>query len=228
MAAGRNRGYIRAMADRDRPWFVGIGASGGEGLRDIEALLRTFPASLPIVVMVVLHRLWDHPTHLRAVLQPSSKLPIVIAAEGERLEPGTVYIGEPASHLTLASKTFGAIVDDAKARYRNRTVDLLFASIAAHAGPRGIGVVLSGSLDDGSRGLAAIHHAGGLTMVITSENRPREGMPENASRYDGPVDLEGTAVQIGHAILAITEFAATSASPRSRSQRRSMRPMPHR
>jgi chemotaxis response regulator CheB len=54
-----------------------------------------------------------------------------------------------------------------------------------------IGVVLSGSLDDGSRGLAAIHDAGGMTMVLTPARPPQQGMPENAISYDGPIDLIG-------------------------------------
>jgi two-component system, chemotaxis family, protein-glutamate methylesterase/glutaminase len=189
-------------------FFVAMGASGAEGLDDINAVLATLPASFPLIVLVVLHRLWDRPSHLRAVLQSSSKLPIRIASQGGQLMPGTVYIGEPAAHLVLAKKSFGAIVQDAEARHRNRTVDLLFSSVAKHAGPRSIGVVLSGSLDDGSRGLAAIHHAGGLTMVLASDHRPRKGMPENASQYDGPVDFEGTAGEIGRAIVAVAEKRA--------------------
>ena len=50
-----------------------------------------------------------------------------------------------------------------------------------------IGVVLSGSLDDGLRGLAAIHEAGGLSMVLTPAAPPRRGMPENAINYEDPL-----------------------------------------
>jgi two-component system chemotaxis response regulator CheB len=49
-----------------------------------------------------------------------------------------------------------------------------------------IGVVLSGSLDDGSRGLASIHKTGGLSMVLTPAGPPERGMPENAIKFDGP------------------------------------------
>jgi two-component system, chemotaxis family, protein-glutamate methylesterase/glutaminase len=50
-----------------------------------------------------------------------------------------------------------------------------------------IGVVLSGPLDDGSRGLAAIHKAGGLSMVLTPAGPPERGMPKNAIKFDGPI-----------------------------------------
>jgi len=63
-----------------------------------------------------------------------------------------------------------------------------------------IGVVLSGALDDGSRGLAAIHEAGGLTIVLTPGRSPERGMPENAISYDGPIDLIGDPLQIAEGI----------------------------
>jgi two-component system chemotaxis response regulator CheB len=63
-----------------------------------------------------------------------------------------------------------------------------------------IGVVLSGSLDDGLRGLAAIHDADGLTMVLTPSLASGRGMPENAIDYDGPIDQTSNPRQIAHAI----------------------------
>ena len=156
--------------------------------------------------MIVLHRRWDHPTKLRQVLASACKLPVIIAAEGERLDMGKVYIGEPAQHLTLAANTFGKLAGDPERDYRGRTVDLLFNSVAAHAGRRMIGVVLSGSLDDGSRGLAAIHRAGGLSMVLTPAHPPERGMPENAIAYDGPISLIGEPQQIADGISAACEM----------------------
>ena len=182
------------------PWFVAIGASGPEGLDDIRELLAALPASLNAIVLIVLHRLWNRPSQLRSVLSQGSGLPVVIAASGEYFEPGTAYIGEPAEHLTLAAKSLGHLVDDPHRDHGNRTVDLLFRSVAAYGGNRMIGVVLSGSLDDGSRGLAVIHKARGLTMVLTPHLLPRTGMPENAISFDGPVDLIGNPRQIAAGI----------------------------
>ncbi len=191
------------MPNEQTPWVVAIGASGGQGLDDIQALLGELPGTLAAIVMVVLHRQWDIPTQLRAVLAYRCALPIVIAAQGQRLDSGTVYIGEPSEHLTLAAHSFGALVDDPNRHYGNRTVDLLFKSLATHAGTRMIGVVLSGSLDDGARGLAAIHDAGGMTMVLTPAAPPQRGMPENAISYDGPIDLIGNPRHLAQGISAV-------------------------
>jgi chemotaxis response regulator CheB len=87
-------------------------------------------------------------------------MPVFVAGEGERFERGRCYIVEPAAHLIPAERSFGALVKDAGAAYSNRTIDLLFRSMAAGVGERFIGVVLSGTLDEGSRGIAAIHAAG--------------------------------------------------------------------
>ncbi|MCR0984680.1 chemotaxis protein CheB [Roseomonas populi] len=190
------------MSNAPEPWFVAIGASGMEGLDDLKAVLQALPARLAAVVLVVLHRPWERHTHLRAVLARFSRLPVLVPMDGERFDPGHVYIGEPEEHLTLVARSFGAMTPDLDRVHRNRTVDLLFRSVAEHSAGRAIGVVLSGSLDDGSRGLAAIRAAGGLTMVITPNLLPRRGMPENAVSYDGPVDVIGSPSCIAGAIRA--------------------------
>ena len=185
------------------PWIVAIGASGGQGLDDLKVLLAELPPLFEAVVLVVLHRPLDRISHLQAVLARTARIPVVIALQGERFEAGTAYIGDPADHLTLAARTFGALVDDPTGQHRNRTIDLLFHSVARYRGERIIGVVLSGALDDGSRGLAAIHHAGGVTMVMTPSPWLWQGMPENAIAYDGRIDLIGDARQIAGAIVEI-------------------------
>jgi chemotaxis response regulator CheB len=74
------------------------------------------------------------------------------------------------------------LVEGAIDRYRNQSVDLLFNSVASRAKKRFIGVVLRGSLSDGSQGLAAIHCADGATMVLGFQGVAAEGMPLNAIR----------------------------------------------
>jgi two-component system chemotaxis response regulator CheB len=135
------------------------------------------------------------------VLSRGSSLPVLIASQDLRLELGRCYIGEPDAHLALAAPLLGDLVPDFGNAHRNRSVDLLFTSVARHAGARFIGVVLSGSLDDGSRGLAAIHEAGGTTMVLTPGDAGFQGMPENAIAYDGPIDVIGSPERIAAEIV---------------------------
>jgi two-component system, chemotaxis family, protein-glutamate methylesterase/glutaminase len=190
-----------ASEQEPSPFMVAIGASGGEGLEDIKALLATLPADLPAVVLVVLHRPSDRLSHLKEVLSRVSQMPVLVAEQGERLRAGCCYIGEPDDHLSLAAKSNVRLVEGAHDRHRNRTVDILFNSVAAHARGRAIGIVLSGSLDDGSRGLAAIAQAGGVTMVLTKQGVAGRGMPENAAGYNGPIDVLGSATTIAREIV---------------------------
>ena len=187
------------MGNTAAPFFVAIGASGGEGLDDIRDLLGALPQPIDAVVMVVLHRSSDAVSQLRAVLARGCAMPVVVAEEAEALLPGTCYIGEPDGHLTLMARNLAHLAEGEGNRLRNRTVDALFHSVARHAGRRVIGVVLSGALDDGSRGLAAINAAGGVTIVLEPGNKPR-GMQQNAIEFDGPIGFIGTAPQIAAVI----------------------------
>ena len=119
------------MGSGQKPWIIAIGASGSKGLDDIRELLGALPQALSAIVMVVLHRPWDRPTNLRAVLHRTSALPVVIASEGERFKIGTVYIGGPSEHSTLVADSFGVLISDPDREHGNRTVDLLLASVAS-------------------------------------------------------------------------------------------------
>jgi two-component system chemotaxis response regulator CheB len=185
--------------EKTAPYVVAIGASGAEGLDDIIALLCALSKPVPAIVMVVLHRPSEMISHLRAILDRACGMPVIIAAEAENLVQGTCYIGEPGGHLTLVTRHAAHLVAGANERLRNRSVDTLFISVAEYAGSRAVGIVLSGSLDDGSRGLAAIHAAGGLSMVLDPGFKPR-GMQQNAIEFDGPIDLVGTAWEIADRI----------------------------
>ena len=144
----------------------------------------------------------SHPSdqYLREILARGSKLLVLIAGQGEFLKASTCYIGEPDHHLTVMANSLDGLVDDPGDQYRNRKIDLLFRSVALEAQERAIGVVLSGALDDGSRGLEAIQRAGGRTMVLTPKPWPVLGMPENAIGFNGPIDLIGSAPEIAATI----------------------------
>ena len=185
------------------PLFIAIGASGREGLSDISELLEHWPIDSAAIALVVVHRASDQESYLQEMLQRKSRLPIVIAKDGEKLLPGTCYIGEPAEVLTLSEDGHARLVFAGGNRLRNRTVDELFISVASHARQRSMGVILSGALDDGSRGMEAIHQAGGLTIVLDPGLKAR-GMQQNAIDFDGPISFVGTATQIA---IVIAEAA---------------------
>jgi len=189
------------MRATESHFFIAVGASGADGLCDLRDLLEALPADLPAVLMVVLHRPSNRISHMQQILARRSALPVVIPQEADEYRPGVCYVGEPAAHLSLAGRSRVHLIQGAGNRYRNRTVDLLFESVAAHARGRGIGVVLRGSLSDGAKGLASMHLAGGVTMVLGSRYGAAPGMPKNATEYDGPIDFTGSVPEIANEIV---------------------------
>jgi chemotaxis response regulator CheB len=194
-----NRGKAPLVASTF-PWTIAIRAVGWSGLFDMQALLAPLTPEMSVVVLIVLDQRFDRRSHLVDFLARATALPVFVAGEGERFERGCCYIGEPAAHLVLAERSFGALVKEAGTARRSRTIDLLFRSMAAGVGKRFISVVLSGALDDGPRGMAAIHAAGGRTMVITSNTLRGPGIPESKFGFDGPIDCAGSVDEIARTI----------------------------
>lgn len=191
------------MTDAAAPLFIAIGASGGEGLDDITALLQALSRPLRAVIMVVLHRPSERISVLRDMLAGSSAMPVVVADEATILEPGRCYVGAPAAHLALIGNDRSHLVAGPDGQGRDRTIDTVFESLAATAAAHAIGVVWSGLLDAGARGLAAIRAAGGLTMVLDRDAMPHDTRP-NAIDPDGPINFVGSALQIAKMVQQVT------------------------
>jgi two-component system chemotaxis response regulator CheB len=136
--------------------IVAIGASAG-GIQALSKLLRLLPADLPATVLVTVHRPVARDSQLQQVLASANHLPVVIAKQGERLHGRKCYMGTPSLHLTVGPGLVARLVHDGF--YRGHNIDLLFGSLARNAGPRTVGVLLSGLLKDGSQGLAALKEA---------------------------------------------------------------------
>ncbi len=173
--------------DEFGPYFVPIGASGSEGPSDLRDLLEALLVTLHGDVLVVLHPPSDRISHLRQVLACRSKLPVTIPDEDQEFRVGVCYIGKPAAHLSLAARSRVHLIEGAHNKHRNETVDLLFASAAAHASTRAIGVVLRDALSDGSRGLSAIHLAD-----FHGARCARDRSARHAFQCDGPIDFTGS------------------------------------
>lgn len=201
-------------------WFVAIGASGSDGFLSIRHLLRELPPLSNTTVLIVLHRDTSQPSHLAEILAQQASMPVSVAINLEQFKRGCCYVGEPANHLTIAAQGYIRLVPDQFTnQHRNRTVDLLFSSVARYAQAKAIGVILRGALDDGSRGLAVIHHAGGLTMVLRPTADHECGMPGSAIAYNGQIDLTGDVAEIAASIFRIVsspdELRAVAGSRRS-------------
>jgi two-component system chemotaxis response regulator CheB len=148
------------MPNRDT---IVIGASAG-GVQALSALVAQFPPNLPAAVFIVLHVSADVPSLLPGILARDSRLPVAHAVNGEQITPGKIYVAPPDHHL-LIEDGHVKLVRGPKENLHRPSIDALFRSAARWAGPRVIGVVLTGARDDGRTGMRAIKQRGGVAIV---------------------------------------------------------------
>ena len=162
--------------------IVVIGGSAGaiQALTFIDDLPHRFPAA----VFLVVHLSPRSPGLLPNVLQKHSKIPVANAYNGEPISAGRIYVAPPDHHLIVRDGSVEVSHGPKENRHRP-SIDVLFRSAANVHGSRVIGVILSGWLNDGSAGLAAVRAQGGLGIVQDPDDALVPAMPANALAYAG-------------------------------------------
>ncbi len=158
--------------------IIVIGASAG-GVEALSLLVGQLPADLPASIFVVLHVPAHSPSLLPQILDRRGPLQAGHPADGESIRPGRIYIAPPDFHLLLQSDCV-RLVRGPRENGHRPAVDPLFRTAARAFGPRVVGVVLSGTLDDGTAGLAAIKQQGGVAIVQDPDEALYSGMPRSA------------------------------------------------
>jgi two-component system chemotaxis response regulator CheB len=110
------------------------------------------------------------------ILARDSSLEVVHAIDGEEIKRGKIYIAPPDHHLLL-EKNEVKLVRGPKENLHRPSIDALFRSAARWAGPRIIGVILTGARDDGTIGMRTIKQRGGVTIVQDPHEAPFPSMP---------------------------------------------------
>ena len=158
---------------------VGIGASAG-GLEALEAFLGRLPRT-GMAFVVIQHLAPSKESHLPEILARSTRLPVVQATDGLTVEPDHVYVIPPGANLALfQGKLHLMDLPTGSSGKSMLPVDFFFTSLANDCGARCMGVVLSGTGVDGTRGLQEIREAGGLTFVQDPATARFPGMPSSA------------------------------------------------
>ena len=172
-----------------------IGASAG----GVEALLRIAPRlvpELPAPILLVLH-IGSHRSFLPDLLSARGPNRAVFARTGMVPVGGTIYVAPPDEHVLLEGGVL-RLFRGPKEHHSRPAIDPLFRSAALDRGPRVVGVILTGMLDDGSAGLRAIKACGGITVVQDPDDSAESSMPRSAleagavdyvSRLDAMADL---------------------------------------
>ena len=161
--------------------LIVVGASAG-GVEALVELARGLPRNVPAAICVVLHLPADSTSMLPQILGRAGALPAAHARDGEILRHGHVYVAPPDSHLVVEPGRLRLLGGPRENGHR-RSVDVLFRTAAQEYGSRVIGVVLSGTLDDGTAGLLAIKRRGGLAVVQQPADARYPGMPQSALEH---------------------------------------------
>src|ERR1700693_2060469 len=165
---------------------VGFGASAG-GLEAFSELLKNLPVETGLAFVFVQHLDPHHTSQLVQILTRETTMTVKEATDGEILRPNQIYIMPPNCELTLEKGALH-LWERPDIRGRHLPIDRFFASVAEEQGSLAIGVVLSGTASDGTRGLSAIKEKGGITIAQDERSARFSSMPSSAIS-SGNVDL---------------------------------------
>lgn len=200
MASEQGRAQERPFIEALRNIVV-IGACAG-GVAALRQLVCRLPADYNGAVFVVVHLGDGVCAELAGLLGRSGPLPVVQAEDGMPITHGRIHVAVPDHHLLLERGRLRIVRGPRENRHRP-AIDPLFRSAAWIYGPRAVGVVLTGHLDDGTAGLWAIKRCGGTTIVQDPADAEHPEMPSNALLYNEidhrlPVtDIAGVLARLG-------------------------------
>lgn len=185
--------------------IVVVGASAG-GIEAVRVLVVSLPADFAASVFIVVHTSPEAPSMLADILDRSGRLPAITPNDGERIRPGTVYVAPPDRHLLIEPNRVRITRGPKENRFRP-AVDPLFRSAAQTYGPRAVGVILSGYLDDGTAGLWTVKQLGGTAVVQDPADAVVPYMPLNAMTHV-QVDYCLPVEEIAPLLVRLTTAAA--------------------
>ncbi|WP_338665171.1 chemotaxis protein CheB [Pararoseomonas sp. SCSIO 73927] len=179
---------------------VAIGGSYGSSAV-LRRLLGGLPADFPAAVLIATHVPGNSPGYLAEALTGHSRLPVRQAVDGQPIQPGQVIVAAPDRHLLAVD---GAVLlgTGPRENMARPAIDPLFRSVALAYGPRAIGLVLTGLLNDGASGLHAIKALGGTALVQHPLDAEADEMPR-AALEAVEADAVGRAEDLAGMLVAV-------------------------
>lgn len=183
---------------------VGIGASAG-GLEALQAFIKNLPENDTLAYIIAQHLSPTYKSMMMESLSKISPLEMVEATDGLVIEAKKIYLTPPNKHIFVSGDTITLKTPPDGYVGPKPSVDLFFASLAHSKRHDAVGVILSGTGTDGSKGCAKIKAEGGITIAQDPKDAKYDGMPTSAIRA-GQIDIVLPASKIGAELGQIEKY----------------------
>jgi two-component system, chemotaxis family, protein-glutamate methylesterase/glutaminase len=190
--------------------IIALGGSTGAFV-PLRQIFADLPADLPAAVFVVRHIASDAADLLADILDAAGPIKVKTASDGDLIENGQAFVA-PAGHHLLMENGRVRLGRGPRENMVRPAIDPLFRSAALSYGPRVIGVILSGLLDDGAAGLAAVKRCGGIAVVQNPADAEADDMPLS-SLAACDIDYRVCTEKMAQLLMQLTKEIAPPAQP---------------
>lgn len=185
-------------------FWIGLGASAG-GLEALRGFVRNLPKSVPVTYIVAQHMAPHHRSLLSEIIGRETELAVRDVTDNVVPKPNTIYITPPNKNIVVEGNRLRLAEPSREPAAPKPSVDTFFKSLALAKGEFAVGIVLSGTGSDGSKGIAAIRAKGGIAIAQDELTAKYASMPI-AALETGCIDLVMSPEEIGAQIAQITKL----------------------
>ncbi|MBZ9630485.1 PAS domain-containing protein [Salegentibacter sp. LM13S] len=173
-----SKSELEAQHKTDEPRVIAVGASAG-GLEALKAFFESIDETDKNAYVVIQHLSPDYKSMMAELLKKSTNLPIREIKNKMKMKQGHIYLIPPANNLSFADNKLN-LVEKPKDQTLNLPIDMFFEALSKERKEKAIGVILSGTGSDGTRGVRAIKERDGMIMVQDPDEAKFDGMPQSA------------------------------------------------
>src|SRR5688500_14332191 len=185
--------------------IIGIGASAG-GMEAIHDLFDYMPINTGFSFVVVQHLSPDYKSLMAELLSKHTEMEVKEAVHNMPIEPNCIYVITSKKLISVANGKL-KLDEKLKSRAPNHAIDVFFESLALDQKKKAVGIILSGTGTDGTKGLDAIKRHGGIAIVQDPLTASFDGMP-NSAVESGAADIILPPEMIGEELVELVKDAS--------------------
>jgi two-component system CheB/CheR fusion protein len=170
--------------ENDDCFVIGVGGSAG-GAEAMFELFAKLPTDLNAAYVIVRHLKREFPTQMSSLLQRYTSMETIDIKGGEIVEAGKIYI-MPANRKLIIRKRSLYLKSRPRAEIINDAINTFFISLGEEVKEKAVGIVLSGTGQDGIKGVKVIEDNGGIVIVQDPSDARFHQLPQNTIHLDHP------------------------------------------